>query len=104
MLPAFALSWYGNEEGASAPSFPAATILAVGVTCRAGGALTVSVATRVVFPWPFVVLLKLMLLTYVLGARLFAFEFTVNVTVVPEEVAVPEVEEGVSQGGTLDIE
>jgi hypothetical protein len=27
------------------------------------GALTVSVATRVVFPWPLVVLLKLMLLT-----------------------------------------
>ena len=30
--------------------------------------------------------------------------FTVNVTVVPEEEAVPEVEEGVSQFGTLDTE
>ena len=61
-----------------------------------------SVATRVVFPWPLVVLLKFMLLTYLLGARLFAFAFTVNVTVVPEEEA--EVEDGVSQFGTLDIE
>jgi hypothetical protein len=65
----------------------------------------VSVATRVVFPWPLVVLLKLMLLTYVFGARLFAFEFTVNVTVVgEEEETVPEVEDAVSQFGTLDIE
>jgi hypothetical protein len=39
-----------------------------------------------------------------LGASLFAFAFTLNVTVVPEEEAVPEVEEGVSQLGTLDIE
>jgi hypothetical protein len=80
--------------------------LAVGTTCSAGeGGLTVSVATRVVFPWPSVVLLKLMLLTYLLGVRLFAFEFTVNVTVVgEEEETVPEVEEGVSQGGTLVIE
>jgi hypothetical protein len=31
-----------------------------------------------------------------LGVRLFAFAFTVNVTVVPDEEAVPEVEEGVS--------
>jgi hypothetical protein len=38
------------------------------------------------------------------GVRLFAFAFTVNITVVPEEEAVPEVEEGVSQLGTLDIE
>jgi hypothetical protein len=36
--------------------------------------------------------------------RLFAFAFTVNVRVVGEEVAVPDVEEGVSQFGTLDIE
>jgi hypothetical protein len=36
--------------------------------------------------------------------RPFAFAFTVNVTVVPEDVAVPEVEEGVSQLGTLEIE
>jgi hypothetical protein len=39
-----------------------------------------------------------------LGVRLFAFAFTVNVTVVPEAEAVPEVEEAVSQLGTLDIE
>jgi hypothetical protein len=31
-----------------------------------------------------------------LGVRLFAFAFTVNVTVVPDEEAVPEVEEGLS--------
>jgi hypothetical protein len=36
--------------------------------------------------------------------RLFAFAFTVNVTVVPEEVAMPDVEEGVSQFGTPEIE
>jgi hypothetical protein len=37
-----------------------------------------------------------------LGVRLFAF--TVNVTVAgKEEETVPEIEEGVSQGGTLDI-
>jgi hypothetical protein len=42
-----------------------------------------------------------------LGVRLFALEFTVNVTVAgEEEETVPEVEGGVSvsQGGTLDIE
>jgi hypothetical protein len=38
------------------------------------------------------------------GARLFAFAFTVNVTVVPEDDAAPEVEEGVSQFGTPEIE
>jgi hypothetical protein len=39
-----------------------------------------------------------------LGMRPVAFAFTVNVTVVPEEEAVPEVEEGVSQFGTLVTE
>jgi hypothetical protein len=38
----------------------------------------------------------------VLAARLFAFVFTVNVTVVPED-AVPEVAEAVSQVGTPEI-
>ena len=38
------------------------------------------------------------------GARLFAFAFTVNVTAVPEVEVVPDVEEGVSQFGTLEIE
>jgi hypothetical protein len=39
-----------------------------------------------------------------LDVRLFALAFTVNVTVVPEEETVPEVEEGVSQFGTFAIE
>ena len=38
------------------------------------------------------------------GARLFALAFTVNVTTVPEEDTLPEVEEGVSQFGTPEIE
>ena len=38
------------------------------------------------------------------GARLFALAFTVNVTSVPEEDTLPEVEEGVSQFGTPEIE
>jgi hypothetical protein len=38
------------------------------------------------------------------GARLFAFEFTVKATVVPEVDTLPEVEEGVSQFGTPEIE
>jgi hypothetical protein len=37
------------------------------------------------------------------AARLFAFAFTVNVTVVPVD-AVPEVEEAVSQFGAPEIE
>jgi hypothetical protein len=38
------------------------------------------------------------------GARLFALAFTVKVTAVPEEDTLPEVEEGVSQFGTPEIE
>jgi hypothetical protein len=38
------------------------------------------------------------------GARLFALAFTEKVTAVPDGDAVPEVEEGVSQLGTPDIE
>jgi hypothetical protein len=38
------------------------------------------------------------------GARLFAFAFTVKVTVVPEEDTLPDVEEGVSQFGYPEIE
>jgi hypothetical protein len=38
------------------------------------------------------------------GARLFAFAFTAKVTVVPEEDTLPDVEEGVSQLGTPEIE
>jgi hypothetical protein len=38
------------------------------------------------------------------GARLFALAFTVNVTVLAEGDAVPEVEDAVSHGGTPDIE
>jgi hypothetical protein len=54
-------------------------------------------------PWPVSEFVKVMVAAYVLGARVFALAFTVNVTVVPED-AVPEVEEGVSQLGTLVIE
>ena len=36
--------------------------------------------------------------------RKFALAFTVNVTSVPEEDTLPEVEEGVSQFGTPEIE
>ena len=71
-----------------------------GLTCSAGG-LTVSVAVRwMLCPVPDV---NVMVALYVLAARLFAFVFTVNVTVVPED-AVPEVAEAVSQVGTPDIE
>ena len=38
-----------------------------------------------------------------IGCRLFALAFTVNATLVPEET-VSEVEEGVSQFGTPNIE
>jgi hypothetical protein len=38
------------------------------------------------------------------GARLFALEFTVNVTAVPEDDTLPEVEDGVSQLGMPEIE
>ena len=74
-----------------------------GVTCSAGG-LTVSVAVRVWVPWPVSALMKLMVALYVFGARLFPLAFTVNVTSVPEDDTLPEVEEGVSQFGTPEIE
>ena len=38
------------------------------------------------------------------GPRLFAFAFTVKVTTVPGEDTLPEVEEGLSQFGTPEIE
>jgi hypothetical protein len=64
--------------------------------------LTVRLALRVwVAPVP--KLVKVIVAVYVPAARLFAFAFTVNITVVPED-AVPEVAEGVSQFGTPDIE
>ena len=64
--------------------------------------LTVSDAVRV---WLSLVpeLIKVMVASYVLAARLFAFAFTVKVTVVPDD-AVPEVDDGVSQLGTPEIE
>ena len=40
---------------------------------------------------------------YVSGARLFAFELTVNVIVVADVVAVPDVDDAVSQFGKFDI-
>ena len=65
--------------------------------------MTVSVAVRVWVPWPVSELVKVIVAVYVLGARLFAFAFTVNVTVVPVD-AVPEIEDAVSQEGTPEIE
>jgi hypothetical protein len=61
-----------------------------------------SVAYRVWVPWPVSELVK------VIGPQVpaesaAAFEFTVNVTVVPADV-VPEVTEGVSQLGTPETE
>jgi hypothetical protein len=54
--------------------------------------------------WPVFELVKVIVAVYVLTARPVAIAFTVNVTVVPGEEAVPEVEEGVSQFGTSVIE
>jgi hypothetical protein len=65
--------------------------------------LTVSVAVRVWVPWP-VLEVKVIVAVYVLGAREFAFAFTAKVTTVPGEDALPEVEEGLSQFGTPEIE
>jgi hypothetical protein len=65
--------------------------------------LTVSVAVFVWVPWPVSELVKVIVAVYVLEARVFAFAFTVNVTVVPAD-AVLEVEEAVSQEGIPEIE
>jgi hypothetical protein len=78
-------------------------MLVAGVTCSTGRGLTVSVAVRVWVPWPVSELVNVIVAVYVLGARVFAFAFTVNVTVVSAD-AVPEVEDAVSQGGTPEIE
>jgi hypothetical protein len=45
-----------------------------------------------------------MLRVYVPGARLCALELIENVTVVPDVVATPDVDEAVSHFGTLVIE
>ena len=93
-----------NDDGENGPPcVPEALSPVAGVTCRAGG-LTVSVAVRVWVPWPVTVFVKVIVAVYVLGASEFAFAFTVKVTTVPEVEAVPEVEEGVSQFGTPEIE
>ena len=64
-----------------------------------------SVAVRVWVPWPVSALVKVIVNgPYVPGARLFALAFTVKVTAVPEEDTLPVVDEGVSQGGTPEIE
>src|ERR1700722_12345102 len=103
MLPVAALKVYLNDDGENGPPFtPVATMPVVGATCRPDG-LTVSVAVRVWVPWPVLELVKVIVAVYVLAARLFAAEFTVNVTGVPDD-AVPEVVEGVSQLGTPEIE
>ena len=76
-----------------------------GVTCNAEGGFTVSVAVRVVLPWPLVVLVKVTVAgPYVAAARPFALAFTVNVTVVGDVVTVPEVAEAVNQLGMPEIE
>ena len=67
-----------------------------------GLGLTVSAAARVVFPWPFVVLLKLMMPSYVPGVRFLAL--TVKVMVFCVVVTVPDFDETVSQLGTLVME
>jgi hypothetical protein len=54
-----------------------------------------------VFPWLLVVLLNAMLPVWLPGPRLRALEFTVNVTAVADVVAVPDVEEAVSQLGVV---
>jgi hypothetical protein len=75
----------------------------LGLTCSAGpGGLTVRVDVRLWVPWPVSVLVKVIVAIYVLAARLFAFELTVKVTVVPVDT-LPEVEDGESQLGTLVI-
>ena len=58
--PVVALNWYWNDEGENGPPWvPDAAMLVAGVTCKVGAVgLTVSVAVRVVVPWPFVVLVK----------------------------------------------
>jgi hypothetical protein len=102
-VPLATLSAYLKDDGVNGPPcVPEAMMLVAGETCSAGG-LTVRVAVRVWVPWPVSELVKVIVAVYVFGARVFAFAFTVNVTLVPED-AVPEVEEGVSQLGTPDIE
>jgi hypothetical protein len=68
--------------------------LAATVYCAA---LTVRVAVRLVW-------LKLMLPVYVPDLRLFALELIEKVMVVPDFVALPDVDDAVSQFGTLVIE
>ncbi len=80
------------------PWVPELAISVPGETCRVGPR-TVSEALRVWFPWPFVVLLKLIVAGYVPGPRLLALAFTVNVMAVGVVVAVPDVADGVSQLG-----
>jgi hypothetical protein len=78
-------------------------IAVVGVTCSAVGGLTVRVAVRLWVPWPVSEFVKLRATIYVLAARPFAFELTVKVTVDPTVDTLPEVEDGLSQFGTLVI-
>jgi hypothetical protein len=71
-------------------------------TCNAASAFTVKLAVRLVLPWPLVVLVKMMVVVPV--ARAFALALTEKVIVVPPVPTVPEVEDGVSQLGTPEIE
>ena len=66
--------------------------------------VTFSVATRVVFPWPLVVLLKLILLTVPAESLSAAVVLTLKVMEVAFVVTVPDAVETVSQLGRLVIE
>ena len=59
--PVVVLSKYGNADGAKGPPWrPEAAMSVAGVTSKVGDGVTVSVAVRVVVPWPFVVLVTVM--------------------------------------------
>jgi hypothetical protein len=102
-VPITVVSEYLNDDGVNGPPCcPDAAMLVEGVSCSPRR-LTVRVAVLVWVPWPVSELVNVIVAAYVLGARVFALAFTVNVTVVPED-AVPDVEDGVSQLGMPEIE
>src|SRR5215472_3972304 len=65
---------------------------------------TSKVAARLVLPSPKLVLVMVMVALLLPGASKFAKVFTVNVKFTGEVVAVPDVEDAESQGGTPEIE
>ena len=66
--------------------------------------MTFSVVTRVVFPWPLVVLVKLTLLIVLAESLSAAVVLTLKVMEVALVVTVPDAAETVSQLGRLVIE